>query len=165
MSDIWLPLIPQVLVQLLCPVHSTGLCGGIGARIVFGLSATRMMTYTLVAAAWRSSLIWNQGALQSRPAPSAAEASPLASRACASASPRPVLREPKERRGTCRRCTGRPASRTRPLPFPEAPGPLRRSPALRNSKGLPAWVPPRRSACRQSSAALSTLGRWPGCAR
>lgn len=111
MSDIWLPFIPQVLVQLLCPVHSKGVCGGIGVRIVFGVSATRMMTYTLVAAAWRSSLIWKQGDLRSRPALSAAEASPLASRACGSASPRPVLRVPKERRRTCRRCTGRSPSR------------------------------------------------------
>jgi ABC-type bacteriocin/lantibiotic exporter with double-glycine peptidase domain len=41
-------------------------CGRIGARIVFRLSKTRRITYTLVAAAWGSSLIWNQGALRSR---------------------------------------------------------------------------------------------------
>ena len=39
-----LPFLPQVLVQLLCPVHSTGVCGKIGARIVFRLSTTRRMT-------------------------------------------------------------------------------------------------------------------------
>ena len=39
-----------------------------GDRMVFKLSATRRMTYTVVAAAAGSSLIWNQGALRSRPA-------------------------------------------------------------------------------------------------
>jgi hypothetical protein len=41
-----------------------------GARIVFRLSTTRTLRvmYTVVAAAALSSLIWNQGALRSRPA-------------------------------------------------------------------------------------------------
>jgi hypothetical protein len=39
----------------------TGVCGRIGARIVFRLSTARRMTYTVVAAACRSSLIWNHG--------------------------------------------------------------------------------------------------------
>jgi hypothetical protein len=43
------------------PVHSTGVWGRIGARMAFRLSTARGITYTVVAAAALSSLIWNQG--------------------------------------------------------------------------------------------------------
>ena len=51
---------------ILCALRpSTGVCGRIGARIVFRLSTVRRMTYTLVAATALSSLLWNHGALRS----------------------------------------------------------------------------------------------------
>ena len=46
-----LPLVPQVLVQPLGPVRSTGVCGRIGARIISRLATARNMTYTVVTAA------------------------------------------------------------------------------------------------------------------
>jgi hypothetical protein len=54
-----LPFIPQVLVEPLRRVRHAER----GARIVFRLSTTRTLcvTYTVVAAAAGSSLIWNQG--------------------------------------------------------------------------------------------------------
>ena len=126
-----------------------------GARIVFRLSTTRRMTYTVVAAAVLSSLIWNQGALGSRADAARQLGSCFATaalRASASASPRPALREPKEPRGTCRRCTARPPSRSQPPPFPGSRGLRCPGPSLRNANGCPARVPPRQNACGRSSA-------------